>query len=67
MSREMRRRKFYWESLARGEVNAAKQLYPNAKTDSNYMTVFDLAYGVKSKNDEKAHQKALAKLAQEAP
>ncbi len=67
MSREMRRRKFYWQSLARGEVDAAKMLYPNADTDGNFKTVQDLARGVKSKNDEKAHEKALAKLAQEAP
>ncbi len=67
MSREMRRRKFYWQSLARGEVDTAKMLYPNADTEKNAKTVQDLARGVKSKNDEKAHEKALAKLAQEAP
>ena len=67
MSRELRRRKFYWQSLARGETDAAKMLYPEADTEKNMKTVQDLAAGVKSKNDEKAHQKALAKLAQEAP
>ena len=67
ISREMRRRNFYWQSLARGEDTVAQTLFPTANVAEDLKTVEDLARGVKSKNDEKAHAKALAELSKQAP
>lgn len=67
MSKEMKRRQFYWQSLARGETDTARMLYPNADTDGNLKTLTELAPPSKSKSNSKAHKAVLAELEKEAP
>ncbi len=65
--REMTRRQFYWDSLSRGEVHAAKMLYPKADTDADLQTLKELAPKSRSKSNDKAHKSALAELAKQPP
>ncbi len=64
---ELGRRRLYWQAAARGEWEAARQLYPNADHDRNRKDLEALIPKSGSKANQAAYQNALARMQAEAP
>jgi hypothetical protein len=65
--RELARRRLYWQAAARGDWDAAKQIYPKADHDRNRKDLEALAPPSNSKMNQRVYERALAELQYQSP